>query len=196
MSSFGQVLAGGLPIEVKRSVPKTLFALLGCAAFTALGVWGLSTHSESREDFWIGVLCIGFFGLGGLVILASLFDTRPRILLDKGGIWVRGWKGCPIGWSDIERVWKYEQKIANGFSQVEVDYVCLSVKNPGDLRRKQGSIAGYIANYARSMGMGDVYFSTKGMDAGADELVAAIQSHMGGAHLSPVDDMLSIENWG
>lgn len=187
------MIAGRLPIEVKRSVAKTLFALVGCAAFTALGAWGLSTHSDSRQDFWIGVLCIGFFGVGGLVILVSLFDRRPRILLDTGGIWVRGWKGCPIEWSDIERVWKYEQKIANGYSQVEVDYVCLSVRNSDDLRSKQGRIAAYIARYARSMGMGDVYFATKGMDAGADELVAAIQSHIGGEQLSPVDSVLPFE---
>lgn len=196
MSSLAQVLASSLPIEVKRSVPKTLFAFLGCALFTALGGRGLAAHHGTAEEVWIGALCIGFFGLGGLAILYSLFDRHPRILLDQAGVWVRGWKGCPIEWNEIECVWKYEQSVATGYSRVEVDYVCLSIKHPDDLKSKQGPIARYIASYARSQGMGDIYFSTKGMDADADGLVAAIQSHVGGAHLLPVGSMLPAEGKG
>ena len=194
MSSLAHLFDSSLPIEVKRSISKALLTLFGCVGFTAVGAWNLVTQYGAHREVWFSALGIGFFGLGGLASLVSLFDDRPRIFLDKGGVWVRGWKGCPIEWNDIGSAWKYEQRVATVFSQIKIDYVCLSIKHADNFRSKQGPIARYIAAYGRSRGMGDIYFSTKGMDADADGLVAAIQSHIGSAHLSPVGSLLPIEN--
>jgi hypothetical protein len=189
---LSQLFASSLPIEVKRSVPRTLLTLLGSAAFTALGAWVLATRDPATEDLLAGILCISFFGLCGLASIYMLFDTRPRVLLNQQGVTVRGWKGCPIPWSDVERVWKYEQRVGLGFSgQTKIDYVCLSLKNGAELRNRQGPITRKFASYCRARGWGDIYFSTKVTDASADELVAAIQSHIGGAHLSPPKSLWS-----
>jgi len=192
VSDLSQLFASSLPVEVKRSIPKTLLTLLGCAGFTGIGIWSLTTRPLTSQDLLVGVLCITFFGMGGLVGVYMLFDTRPRVLLNEQGVWVRGWKGCPIPWSDVERVWKYEQRVGLAYGgQVEIDYVCLSLKHAAKLRNKQGSIARKFASYCRPRGWGDIYFSTKATNTSADELVAAIQSHIGGVHLSPVESLFS-----
>jgi len=42
--------------------------------------------------------------------------------------------------------------------------------------------------------MGDLYFSTKGIDVDADGLVQAIQSHIGAALLLPVESLVLIKD--
>ena len=194
MSSLASLLASSLPIEVKRSIPKTILLLVGCVAFTAVGVSMFASHRAASQGIWVDALCIAFFGFGGLVALALLFDNRPRLLLNDKGVWVRGWKGCPIAWGDIERAWKYEQDVPIRYGQVKVDYVCLSRKHADAFHGRQGRIARYVAAYGRSRGMGDLYFSTKGMDVDTDGLVQAIQSHIGAAHLLPVESLVPIKD--
>lgn len=181
MSSLTNLLDSSLPIEVKRSIPKTFLLFVGCAAFTAIGASVFASHRAASQSVWMDELGMAFFGFGGLFALVVLFDNRPRLLLNERGVWVRGWKGCPIAWDDIQRAWKYEQTVPIRYGQVKVDYVCLSLKDADAFRRRQGRIARYVAAYGRSRGMGDIYFSTKGLDADADGLVEAIRSHIGAA---------------
>ena len=141
MSSLANLLASSLPIEVKRSNPKTFLLLVGCAAFTAAGISMFASHRAASQGVWTDVLCIAFFGFGGLVALALLFDNRPRLLLNDKGVWVRGWKGCPLAWGDIERAWKYEQNVPIRHGRVTVDYVCLALKHADAFRGRQGCFA-------------------------------------------------------
>jgi hypothetical protein len=137
------------------------------------------------------VLCVGFFGFGALASVWAIFDRTPRVLIDHQGVTIRGWKGCPVVWTDIERAWKFEQQVATLYTQVEVSYVCMAIKHPEQWREKQGRIRQMLASYYHARGWGDIYFTTKGTDFGAEELVAAIQSHIGGLRLSAPASLLS-----
>jgi hypothetical protein len=188
MSDLSQIFSSSLPIEVKPSKPKYALLLLVCVAATAFLLWML-THGQAPT--WIVSLCIVGTSLGVALCIYALCDKRPLVVLDKRGVTARGWKGCPVAWSDIERVWKHEQHVSTMYSSVEVDYVCIAFKHSERWRHSQGPIRKRFAAYCHSMGYGDLYFSTKGMNFEANELVAAIQSHIGGVRLSAPASLLS-----
>ena len=189
MSDLSLIFASALPIEVKSSISKYILTLFGCAGFIALSIWGVPRNQT--RDIVISVLGIGFFGLGALLSVWAIFDRTPRVLLDHQGVTIRGWKGCPVVWAEIERAWKFEQRVATLYSQVEVPYVCMAIKDSERWRESQGRLRRRLASYYQARGWGDVYFTTKGTDFGADELVAAIQSHIGGVRLSEPASLLS-----
>jgi hypothetical protein len=149
----------------------------------------LATHRQASNN-WIPSLCAIASTLGAALCIFVLCDTRPLVRLDTQGVTARGWKGCPIAWSDIERVWKHEQHVSTMYSSVEVDYVCMAIKHAERWRRDWGPVKRKLAAYSHSMGYGDLYFATKNMNFEADELVAAIQSHIGGEHLSPPPSLI------
>ena len=182
MSDLSQTFASALPIEVKPSKPKYAFMLVASLGVTALLVWSL-THGQLRSS-WPLILFATVTGLSAASCIYALCQKRPLVLLDQRGVTVRGWNGCPVAWSEIERVWKFEQHVSAIYSSIEVDYVCVAFKHSKQWRNKQGRIKRKFASYYHARGWGDIYFTTKGMNFEADELVAAIQSHIGGVRLS------------
>jgi len=218
-TNLRQLFAGALPIEVKQSISKALVALFISIVFFLLGIWGLATSRASQELFpytlrvaedmhlsnqgalylqeAVEWLCIALSGSGSLLLLLPLFDRRPRILLSREGVWVRGWKGCPIAWKDIDRAWKVEQRpgalffAAQGADSPTIEWVCIAIKNPNSFQKKQGKFKQKALAHYRSRGWGDMYFTTGGADIEADELIAAIQTHIGSAHLSQVESLSS-----
>lgn len=189
MSDLSQIFASALPIEVRSSIPKYVLTLLGCAGFVVSSLWAFPYHN--MQDTIIAALCITFFGFGAIACVWAILDRTPRVLIDHRGVTIRGWKGCPVAWVDIERVWKFEQRIATFFSYVEVSYVCMAIKHPEQWRKNQGRIRQRFLSYYHARGWGDIYFTTEGTNFGADELVAAIQSHIGGIRLSAPISLLA-----
>ena len=182
MSDLAQLFASSLPIEVKPSKPKYAFLLLVCVAVTAFLVWTL-VHRQA-QSVWIVTLCAVGSSLGVALCVYALCEKRPLVLLDQHGVTVRGWKGCPVAWGDIERVWKHEQQASAIFSRVEIDWVCMAIRHSKQWHGNQGRLKRTFHSYYSAQGYGDMYFTTKGMNFEADELVAAIQSHIGGLHLA------------
>lgn len=189
MSDLSQLFASSLPIEVKPSKPKYALLLVVCIALTVFLLWTL-IHGQERSA-WRLALFASVTSLGAMACIFALVDKRPLVLLDQHGVTVRGWKGCPVAWTDIEGVWKHEQRVqALWAGQVQIDYVCMAFHHSKQWRNKQGAIKRKVASYYHAGGWGDMYFPTKGMNYEADELVAAIQSHIGGERLSAPASLL------
>ena len=189
VSDLSQMFASALPIEVKLSKPKYVLLLFACLGVTAFVVWAL-THGQMRS-LWPLIIFAVVSSLSAASCVYALCQTRPIVLLDQRGVTVRGWKGCPVAWSEIERAWKFEQHVSAIYSTIAVDYVCMAFKHSKKWRNKQGRIKRKFASYYHARGWGDIYFTTKGMNFEADELVAAIQSHIGGVRLSAPASLVS-----
>ena len=57
--------------KVRYSIPFSCFVLLLCAAFTALGVWIITT-SNTTKDFWTGIEVTACFGVLFILFAYSL----------------------------------------------------------------------------------------------------------------------------
>ena len=127
VSDLSQQFANSLPIEVRPSKPKYTFLMLAWIVATAFSLW-LLTHGPGPVA-WAIILCAIGSIFGVVVSVYGLFAKRPLVLLDVRGVTARGWKGCPVAWSDIERVWKHVQHVSTMYSTAKADYVCMAFKH-------------------------------------------------------------------
>ena len=92
-----------------------LMALICSVGFAAVGVLGLF----SRMPLLIAALCIGFFGLGGMVVLAVLLANMGRVAfrvdgsgLLLGGQWTlrRRRPDRLYPWAQVESIWLWRTR--------------------------------------------------------------------------------------
>jgi len=86
------------PLVIEGSRWKLLFALAICAMFTAIGFWMVNDQGEI-----LGWLVGGFFGLGGVAIIAvTLLRGVPRLILDAQGFeFTAVFRRSRFAWSDV-----------------------------------------------------------------------------------------------
>ncbi len=89
------------PLILRNSKKKYFLSLLICAVFVFIGIWILRTDASTKAQL-IGWCNAGFFGLGALVLVRQLFDSRPRITITETGITDRTLNLGEIEWADIE----------------------------------------------------------------------------------------------
>ena len=102
--------------EVRRGLDgPLLMAVIGCVGFAAVGVLGLL----GGMPLLIAALCIGFFGLGGLVVLAVLLANLGRVAfrVDSSGLLLGGqWtlrRRRPdrlYRWGQVESIWLWRTR--------------------------------------------------------------------------------------
>ena len=183
MSDAKPPLAAALPIAVRASFTRFLLMFVATTGMAGFFAWK-RLHDPAHATSALTLVAVAL-GLAALAALYVLLDRRPRAEIDRPGITVRGWKGCPLAWSRIERVWKFQQRVPVRGAPVKVDYVCMTVRDPRAWRALQGPIARRFAAWSSTLGYGDLYFSTKGADRDADVLVAVIEARIGPAEAGP-----------
>ena len=95
---------------IRRSFWGNVLFTLGCAAFVVAGVFLL----QSEDSQLIGVICIVFFGGGGLCYLI-LLSWKPIVIASRDGITIpHGWKKTFVLWKNIDRFEVVEQEIHTG----------------------------------------------------------------------------------
>jgi len=177
-------MAPPLPVVVKGSKLKLSALLLVCAALAALCAWLLALEQGRGTRVAVSCASVVFFSLGAILCVYLMCTKRPIARLDESGVTVRGYKGCPVAWCDIERVWKYEQRASFGYGINKAYYVCMTLRNPKNWRVNQNVAVKVAGAYCRAIGQGDMNVSTMFANIGADEIVAIIESHIGGVRLS------------
>jgi hypothetical protein len=87
------------PIVVTSATWKTVLALFGAISFVVIGA--VLLQGGDPQMFVFGILGIGFFGLGGMVLAIRL--VRPVVLqVGPDGIATAGgWRNVRLAWSDI-----------------------------------------------------------------------------------------------
>lgn len=107
-------------LVIRNSRTRYLVLLCIAAAFVACGVF-LVTHVKG-EGFWVGWLCILFFGAGLVLFVRQLFDSRPRVVIDAQGIHDRTLGVGRIPWADIQGA---HVRTVHGNA-----FVCLVLRDP------------------------------------------------------------------
>ena len=89
-------------IEVHPNVSRNVvIAVIGCTAFTVGGFWMLL----SGEEMLAGLLCVVFFGGGGIYGVPEMLRRRVTMVLTPEGIEQRYVEGnAYIPWADVESV--------------------------------------------------------------------------------------------
>lgn len=94
--------------------------LLGSLGFVAVG--GFIVARVPGAQAWIGWASIVFFGGCALIGLRQVFDSRPRIVIDRRGIFDRTLGVGVIPWDDI---------VGAGLTAIQGNhFVCLELRNP------------------------------------------------------------------
>jgi hypothetical protein len=88
----------GERLVIEGSRWKLLLALAICAMFTALGAFMIT------EGEWFGWAVCGFFGLGGIAVIAvTLLRGVPRLVLDEQGFeFTAVIRRSRFAWSDVD----------------------------------------------------------------------------------------------
>ena len=87
-----------IELKLYKSRWKAVILMSGCSIFVAGGWWTIN----SGGPLWIGLMSIGFFGLGLPIGLFQLFDRRPHIILNEVGVFDRTAHHDFINWEIIQ----------------------------------------------------------------------------------------------
>jgi hypothetical protein len=91
-------------LEIKpKSKRNAVLVAIGCGIFALVGVAMMLDGDGS--DALVGMLCLLFFGIGGVIAIPKLFRRTISVVLTKQGIEQKHIYGnALIRWSDIEEI--------------------------------------------------------------------------------------------
>ena len=90
------------PFEIKPAAARNALLLtLGCAGFTAIGVWMV----VSGQEVLAGALGVLFFGGGGIFAIPKILRRKVSMVLTRNGIEQHTLYGtAQVPWRDVERI--------------------------------------------------------------------------------------------
>ena len=89
-------------VKLYKTHRKAVRLLTLTASFILIGIWMTQRGQYGTFYYWMGWVCICFFGLGIPVGLFNLFDRRPQIIINENGIWDRTTNEGEIKWEQIQ----------------------------------------------------------------------------------------------
>jgi len=166
---------------IPLSKSKNVLALVGSAAFVALGCWLVGLDDaviEAQRRFnvpWLvhgmGAVTIAFFGLAGIAWLRKLFDPAPGLVLDERGLTdnCSALSAGMIPWSDI-----------TGFQVRQIQsqrllYVML--RDPDGYVARCGPVKRALLGINRRIAASPVALNTVALSIDFDGLVALVEQH-------------------
>jgi hypothetical protein len=155
-------------IEIKPSRAKFALLFLAACAFVAAGIAMIVYGPAS--DTWIGWVCTFFFGGGLLIFGRQLFDARPRLVINRDGVFDRTLGVGVIAWSEIRG--------ASLRSIKGNDFIALELYHPevwiGRLSRMQQALV--TAN--RELGFGVLNLNLVGLQESSQSIYELILKHL------------------
>jgi hypothetical protein len=130
------------PLTLYPSKTKWLLILLGCAVFTAGGIWMIRDHEAS------GWFVAGFFGLGSLTSIVVMLPGAGALTLDQKGFEVTNlFRRHQTRWAD-----------ADGFDSSVIPPAHTSLVVYDDLTVMPGAMTGFnTAITGRNAALNDTY---------------------------------------
>ena len=129
-------------VKIANNRTEAIFLTLGSLGFVVAGV--LILIEAKGGGVLIGWMSTIFFGSCALVGFRMLFDTRPRLIIDRRGIYDRTIGVGRIPWSDINNA--YLKSIRTN------DFVCLELRNQNAYLQKLSAIQKFLASANHSLG--------------------------------------------
>jgi hypothetical protein len=151
---------------LRGSCGQSLAYLCGAVGFVVAGVWLVVTGKGPV----LGGSAIVFFGLGVLVFSRQLLEARPRLILDRRGVYDRnlgvGW----IAWEDIATAWR--------LSVHDSEFLALELHAPEMYLRRLSHWRRWVAHANRRWGLPVLYLYLSGLTLSPDEVARLITLHL------------------
>ena len=167
-------------LVVKNSIAKYILFSLLSLIFVAAGIFILSTGNELRGKI-IGWSCIIFFGLCLLVFLRQIFDHRPRIIIDKNGIYDRTLGVGIIEWNDIKNA--YLNSIMGN------KFISLVLNNTEKYLQKTSKTKAKLAQYNSTLGFETININLSGTNKKADEIFDLIIKQLSSVRIKNLNNL-------
>lgn len=145
-------------VIIKNSRWQALLLFAGSCAFVAGGVFMLLHKGHSLMG-WAGVV---FFGGCALIACWMLIDTRPRLVIDRRGIWDRTLGVGFIPWEDVQGA--YLQSISGN------DFICLELHDPNRYRSRLSRVRRAMSSANEALGFSDFSINLCGIAARTEEV--------------------------
>lgn len=116
--------------------------------------------------------------IGTAFALRSIFDTRPRILINKAGLFDRTLKIGTIEWSDLIDAFPWTQKINAGGRSSEVHYIALKMVDPTKYSFRLHWIFRQLLELAKHKAPEPFNICLLGVEYPQDKLIAAIKERI------------------
>jgi hypothetical protein len=116
--------------------------------------------------------------IGIVFSLRSVFDTRPRILINKAGLFDRTLKIGTIEWSDLIDAFHWTQKINAGGRSSEVHYIALKMADPTKYSSRLNWIFRQLLVLAKQKAPEPFNICLLGIEYPQDKLLVAIKERI------------------
>ena len=110
------VLPRTFPVVLRPARGKAILTLLGCLAFAVVGGF-MVVFAESYVEVAGGLLCVLFFGVGGLFAAPRLLRQEPVLILEDRGL--RPADGGFLAWDNVAEA---------GVTRIQENVKCLGVR--------------------------------------------------------------------
>jgi hypothetical protein len=166
----------GVPVLVARNAPGYYaLQLLSACAMAALGAW--IVHGTGGPPAWLGWICLLVAGICGYVLTSCMFDQRPRIVIDRDGVFDRALGVGPIPWSDV--------RSAQALTLLGKDFIRLDLYNTEYWVAQMPLSKRFIADANRRFGFAALNVYLTGTSLSPTLALEVMRKHMAGTRSTP-----------
>ncbi len=158
--------------EFHSSRTRVQHGILLSGLLALVGVWALLFAGPSvRDAELVGAIALAMSAVMLFVVLRNARDASARMVLDGAGIWFRDWKIGPVPWSAVGDAYTSGSRLQA--------FAALHLRDP------EGFLAGLPEAERKALRGNRLYRSPElriphgALDAPLDEILAAIQAHLG-----------------
>lgn len=150
-------------IKITNSRFKATLLTAGSTGFVVAGTMILI---DSKGQDSIGWLSTAFFAACGVVGIQMLFDSRPRLIIDRTGVYDRTIGVGKIPWSEITNA--YLKSIDGN------DFICLQLRNPNIYQQQLSPTKKFLTKANEALGFTPISLNLSGTNADSYQILELI----------------------
>ena len=155
--------------EFRGSRARVQHGILLAAVLAVIGLGSLFFGAPSVPDAELVGAVVLVMAAGVLiVIMRSARDTRPRLVLDRNGVWFRDWEIAAVSWMAIDAVY-------TGGSRLQA-FITLSLQDPEGFLNALPPAERARLKSNRLYRRPELRIPHNALDAPFDEILAALRS--------------------
>ncbi len=163
---------GGERREFHASRTRVQHGILLSVLLALVGVWALLFAGPSvRDAELVGAVALAISAVMLFVVLRNARDASARMVLDAAGIWFRDWEIGPVPWAAIDDAYTSGSRMQA--------YVSLHLHDPDGFLAGLRQAERKALRGNRLAKMPELRIPHGALDAPFDEIVAAIEAHLG-----------------
>ena len=147
------------PVVIRVSRWRSGIGLCGCLAILAICSFTVAQRGENT----LTIVVIVVSAATAAAFTGALQEDTKRMVIDEDGVWNSAWRIGVVRWKELNRV--FVRSVGGE------DYICFSVLDRDELRRRLG-LAGRVVNDAnRATGFGDLNLNATRFGLSVQEVV-------------------------